>query len=256
VTPWGRRRARTEEARAYAQARLPSKRTPWRDVSYCVVDLELSGLDPRQSEILSFGALPIEDGRIRLDAAAFGLVRPTRPLAESSIRVHGIRAADLTDAPELAHALDPLLAAMAGRVLVAHHASIERAFLSIALRQLGVRLRGPVLDSALLARIWLAERDGELPPRMTLTDMTLACGLPVHSPHTAVGDALTTAQLFLLAVSQLDARQPETLRRLALAPERLADLEAYWPGRRKPPPPPGQGAGSLPGIDRADPQSS
>jgi DNA polymerase-3 subunit epsilon len=239
VTRWSRRRARTEQARAYAGARLPSPRTSWRSVSYCVVDLELSGLDPRESEILSFGALPIEDGRVRLDGAAFGLVRPTRPLAESSIRVHGIRAADLADAPELAHALDPLLAAMTGRVLVAHHAPIERTFLSQALRQLGVRLRGPVLDSALLARIWLAERDGELPRRMTLTDMALACGLPVHSPHTAIGDALTTAQLFLVAVSQLDARRPETLRRLALAPTRLVDLEAYWPRRREPPPPPG-----------------
>jgi len=238
VTPWPRRRTRTGQARAYAGARLPSSRTPWRAVSYCVVDLELSGLDPRESEILSFGALPIEDGRVRLEGAAFGLVRPTRPLAESSIRVHGIRAADLADAPALAHALDPLLAAMTGRVLVAHHASIERAFLSRALRRLGVRLRGPVLDSELLARIWLAERDGELARRMTLGDLALACGLPVHSPHTATGDALTTAQLFLLAVSQLDARRPQTLRALSRAGSRLADIETHWPPRREDRPPP------------------
>jgi hypothetical protein len=87
--------------------------------------------------------------------------------------------------------------------------------------------------------MWLAERDGELPRRMTLTDMSRACGLPVHSPHTAIGDALTTSQLFLVAVSQLDARHPETVRRLALAPTRLADLEVYWPRRREPPPPSG-----------------
>jgi DNA polymerase-3 subunit epsilon len=241
VSTWRGRRARTEQARAYAGARLPSLRTPWRNVSYCVVDLELSGLDPRQSEILSFGALPIEEGRIRLEATAFGLVRPTRPLAESSIRVHGIRAADLADAPELAHALDPLLAAMTGRVLVAHHAAIERAFLSRALRQLGVRLRGPVLDSELLARIWLAERDGELPRRMTLADLALACGLPVHSPHTATGDALTTAQLFLAAVSKLDARRPETLRALSRAATRLADTEAHLPPRREAPAPSREG---------------
>jgi hypothetical protein len=61
----------------------------------------------------------------------------------------------------------------------------------------------------------------------------------VHSPHTAIGDALTTAQLFLVAVSQLDARAPETLRRLTLAPGRVADLEAYWPRRSELPPPPG-----------------
>ena len=123
--------------------------------------------------------------------------------------------------------------------MIAHHAPIERAFLSLALRRLGVRLRGPVLDTALLTRIWLAERDGELPPRMTLSQMALACGLPVHSPHTAIGDALTTAQLFLVAAGQLDARDPQTLRRLARANVRIADIEAYWPRRREPPPPAG-----------------
>jgi DNA polymerase-3 subunit epsilon len=203
-------------------------------VGYCVVDVELGGPDPRRGEIVSFGALPIDDGRVRLDGAASTLVRPTRPLAEESIRVHGLRAADLAQAPVLAEALEPLLAAMAGRVLVAHHAPIERVALSRALRRVGVRLQGPVLDTAVLGPIWLAERDGELPPPMSLTEMTRACGLPVHSPHTAVGDALTTAQLFLVAVSQLDARRPETLRRLARAERRLADIEAYWPARREP----------------------
>jgi DNA polymerase-3 subunit epsilon len=204
-------------------------RTPWREASYCVADLELSGLDPRRHEIISFGALPIDHGRVRLEGAVSGLVRPTRPLDEEAIRVHGLRAADLAGAPELAEALDPLLHAMAGRVLVAHHAAIERAFLGAALRRVGVRLRGPVLDTAVLARVWLAERDGALPGRMTLGALARACGLPVHSPHTAIGDALTTAQLFLVAASQLDARRPETLRRLARANTRLADLENYWP---------------------------
>lgn len=232
-------RARGGAARAYARTRRPPPRTGWREASYCVVDLELSELDPRRGEIVSFGALPIDDGRVRLDGAASGLVRPTRPLAEESIRVHGIRGADLAEAPVLADALEPLLAAMTGRVLIAHHAPVERVFLARALRRLGVRLRGPVLDTAVLGRIWLAERDGELPPRMTLTEMTLACGLPLHAPHTAIGDALMTAQLFIVAVSQLDARRPETLRRLARAEARLADIEAYWPARREQPLPTG-----------------
>ena len=226
---WRRRPAGGEGARAYAAARVASKRTPCRKASYCVVDLELSSLDRSVGEIISFAALPIDDGRVRLEGATSGLVRPMRPLAEEAIRVHGIRAADLAAAPEGASALDPLLGAMAGRVLVAHHAPVERAFLGAALRSVGLRLRGPVLDTAVIARIWLAERDGELPPRMDLGAFARACGLPVHSPHTAVGDALTTAQLFVVAAAQLDARSPETVGRLARAERRLADLEAYWP---------------------------
>jgi DNA polymerase-3 subunit epsilon len=229
VSFWRGLRAHSEAARAYARTPLPPAGAPWREARYCAVDLELSGLDRRRSEIVSFGALPIEDGRVRLDAAASGLLRPTRPLSEESIRVHGIRPSDLADAPPLADGLGPLLVAMTGRVLIAHHAPVERTFLGAALRRVGVHLRGPVLDTAVLARIWLTERDGELPPRMSLGELTRACGLPVHSPHTAVGDALTTAQLFIVAASQLDARRPETLRTLARAQARLRDLEHYRP---------------------------
>lgn len=215
-------------ARVYGRARLPSRRARWRDARFCVVDLELSGLDPRRGEIVSFAALAIEDGRVLIESAVSGLVRPTRPLAEESIRVHGIRAADLARAPPLREAIEPLLEAMAGRILVAHHAPIERAFLRAALRRAGTRLRGPVLDTAVLARLWLAERDDAVPRQMGLGELAEAFGLPVHSPHTAAGDALTTAQLFLAAVSALDARRAQSVRELARAPSRLSHLETYW----------------------------
>jgi DNA polymerase III subunit epsilon len=222
-------RARAPAAREYARAPGPRRRTPWREARYCVVDLELSGLDPRRHEIISFGALPVADGRIQLDGAAHGLVRPTKALAEAAIRVHGILAADLANAPPLAQALAPLLEAMSGRVLVAHHAAVERAFLGAALRSLGVRLRGPIIDTALLARLWLAERDGIPPVPMSLSGLAQACRLPVHSPHTAIGDALTTAQLFIATAEHLDARRPETVRRLARAGARLRQLASYAP---------------------------
>jgi DNA polymerase-3 subunit epsilon len=223
------RSALREGALGYSQARPAGPRTPWRDAGYCVVDLELSGLDGGHGEIVSFGALAVEHGRVRLGAAVAGLVAPTRPLAHEAIRVHGIRAADLAHAPALAEALDPLFRAMAGRVLVAHHAPVERAFLGAALASMGLRLRGPVIDTAVLARVWLAERDGVLPARMSLSGLARACGLPVHSPHTATGDALTTAQLFIAVATALDARSSQTVGGLARANERLTNLEAYWP---------------------------
>jgi DNA polymerase-3 subunit epsilon len=214
-------------ARDYARARLPSPRTPWREARYCVVDLELSGLDPRRHEIISFGAVPVDEGRVRLEGAVHGLVRPTRPLAEEAIRVHGIRAADLAGAPPLGEAIGALLAAMTGRVLIAHHAGVERAFLGGALRLLGVRLREPVLDTALIARLWLAERDGQPPPMMNLAGLARACRLPVHSPHTAIGDALTTAQLFIATADHLDARRAQTVRQLSRAGAELRQLSQY-----------------------------
>jgi DNA polymerase-3 subunit epsilon len=199
---------------------------PWRAASYCAVDLELSGLDPKRDEIVSFGAIPIEDGRVQLSAAVHGRVRPLRTMSEAAIRVHGMRAADLAGAPPLDVAIDPLLAVMAGRILVVHVAAIERGFLRPALRRQGVRLRGPMIDTSVLGLIWLHERDGHAPRRTSLTELAAALGLPAHHPHDAVGDALTTAQAFVALATHLDARQAESVRSLLSAGRRLDLLRA------------------------------
>src|ERR1700732_5645579 len=96
-----RRAARDPVGAAYAAAKLPGSRTPWRHVGWCAVDLELTGLDPREDEIISFGAIPIDGGRLQLRGAASGLVRPARESSEASIRVHGIRDAAQARAPRL-----------------------------------------------------------------------------------------------------------------------------------------------------------
>lgn len=214
-------------ATAYKRTRPPPGRTPWRAASYCAVDLELSGLDSRQHEIVSFGALPIEDGRVQLSGAVQGRVRPLRSISEASIRVHGIRATDLADAPLLDLAIDPLLEVMAGRIPVVHVAAVERSFLGAALRRQGLRLRRPMIDTSVLGLVWLHEREGYGPRRVSLTDLAGALGLPSHHPHDAVGDALTTAQVFLAVATHLDARAPQSVRSLTSAGRRLESLLAY-----------------------------
>ncbi len=218
-------------AAAYRRARLPAGRTPWREASYCAVDLELSGLDPRRHEIVSFGAVPIERGRVEPAGAVSGHVRPLGAISESATRVHGLRAADLADAPPLDLAIDPLLGAMAGRIPVVHVAAIERGFLEPALRRQRLRLRRPMIDTNVLGLVWLHERDGGVRRSVTLGGLAETLGLPVHRPHDALGDALTTAQVFVALATQLDARRPASVRRLCSAERRLANLLAS-PSRR------------------------
>ncbi len=221
--------SRQSGAAAYRRTRLPAGRLPWREARYCAVDLELSGLDPRRDEILSFAAVPIEEGRVQPGRSAEGYVRPAGVISASSIRVHGLRAADLADAPPLAVAVERLLAAMAGRIPVFHVADVERGFLGPALRRQGVLLRRPTIDTSVLGLLWLHERDGDAPRDVSLGDLAAALGLPVHAPHVALGDALTTAQVFIALAIHLDARHPETVRSLTTARRRLESLRAYPP---------------------------
>ncbi len=179
------------------------------------MDLETTGLDPRRDEIISFASVPIEDGRVIVGGARTGIVRPTQMPDGKTIRVHGLRPVDLADAPALPEALDVILEALTGRVVVAHVAWVEREFLSAALRPIGLRLAKPVLDTSVLARRVLSpDHLGDREP-LQLSDAAGGFGLPVHSPHVAEGDALTTAQLFLALATRLDAVEPQTLGSLA-----------------------------------------
>jgi DNA polymerase-3 subunit epsilon len=193
-----------------------------------VVDLETTGLDPRRDTIVSWAAMPIDGGRVQLRAARSGLVRPPAGVPPSAIRIHGLRDADLEAAPPLPGALDDLVDAMAGRVLVAHVGRVERAFLRRALRSRSTRLRGPILDTWDLGRLWLGERDGAAPWPLPLGELARDLGLPVHDPHTAEGDALTTAQAFIALASHLDTLGTgETIRTLARARQRVDAGKLY-----------------------------
>jgi DNA polymerase III subunit epsilon len=219
--------SRSAAAAAYRRGRPPAGRTPWRRAAFCVVDLETTGLDPRRDAIVAWSAIPVVDGRVVLAGAREGLARPPAGVPPSSVLVHGLREGDLAAAPPLAEAADALLEAMAERVLVAHAAWVEQAFLRRAVRSRGARLRRRVVDTAALGRLWLHERGGDAPRSLALGSLARELSLPIHRPHTAAGDALTTAQAFIALAAHLDALGGETVRSLADAKRRLEAGRLY-----------------------------
>ena len=196
---------------AYAETPAPDPSTPWRQADFCVVDFETTGLDPASDEIISFAALHIGQGRLRLDDARYQLIRPRRMPGRETILIHGLRRAELVDAPRLAEALDGLLEALTGRAMVAHVASIEAGFLGAALGEHGIRLINPIIDTAALAAELFRLRDQGRTDPLGLTPLAQTLGLPVHRPHEADGDALTTAQVFLALAAHLDQLSPQTV---------------------------------------------
>ena len=195
------------------EAPLPKGGSPWREVEYTVIDLETTGLDPSEDEIISFAAVTVADGKVSLVDARYELVRPRRMPGADTIRIHGLRESDLVDAPSLSELFDGLLEALTGRALVGHVAAVERGFLGNALRGRGLDLRNPIVDTALLDRELRRLRRAPAAKRepIGLSEMARELGLPVHRPHHADGDALTTAQAFIALASHLDSLEPQTL---------------------------------------------
>ena len=183
--------------------RGPDGRTPWREAEFCVLDVETTGLDLRRDDIVSYGAALVVGGRIPCGRVVYREVRPERPVSVAALTVHGLRTADLAQAPTIGDLLDELVDLLSGRVLVAHAAWIERAFLDRALRARRSRIGRAVVDTAALLRACrLAGSRTHVEPNLEAAARDL--GLPVHTPHHALGDAFTTAELFLALATRLE----------------------------------------------------
>ncbi len=214
------RSPRDPAAAAFARAGAAAGSTPWRDASWCALDLELTGLDPRKNDIIAVGAVPIEDGRVVLGKALYTLVRTSRRSEHGAVLVHKLRVADLADAPVLERAIELVFDVLAGRVPVFHTAAVERSFLVPLLKRRRVRLPDAA-DTELLGRLWLRERGVATPSWLTLANLSSVLGQAGEIPHHALGDALTTANAFIALATHLDAIEPQTVGSLVRAGDRL-----------------------------------
>lgn len=194
-------RRRTALAHEFATA-LVDSHLPWREAEYLALDFEATGLDLKNDDVISYGCVPIRNARILVGEYRYSLVQPTKPVPPESTKFHLIRNQDLADAPTAEAAARQLILELRGKVLVAHASWVEVAFLRRLLKLHGARFENPVVDTAALARaLGIRPRIATHEPHLeTLADQL---GVPVHDPHHALGDAFTTAQVFLVLANRL-----------------------------------------------------
>ncbi|WP_458319649.1 3'-5' exonuclease [Mycolicibacterium brisbanense] len=185
----------------------------WRDDELWAVDLETTGLNLRSDKIISYGAIPIHHGRILMARATYGLVHIAEAVPAPSACIHGIRTQDLAAAPPIKDAVAQLHTLIGDRPIIAHCAVIERTLLRRAYRGCGRRLTNRFIDTAPLAAraLGVSITEGAISLEYAATKI----GVPVHTPHHALGDAVTTANLFLALASRLE-QQLGTLSTAAL----------------------------------------
>jgi DNA polymerase III subunit epsilon len=211
-------------------ARRTGRRT-WRDSEFAVLDFETTGLDPSRDDIVSFGVVPVLGGRAVMRGATYQEVSPVFAPSPASVRIHGLRRADLEGAPRVEEAGAILREAIHGRIIVAWAAQVEAAFLAGILGRSPRWWRRRIVDTLDLARE-VDRRERVVSHSYNLTTTASRFGVPVFSPHDALDDALTTAQLFLVLATKLSSDAPRSLwwlrrmRRPRLLPEGLRPLQS------------------------------
>ncbi len=205
-----------------------SLRSHWSEASWCAVDLELTGLDPRNDHIVAIGAVPIERGRVVLGRAIYSLVRSSRPSGRGALLAHNLRPEDLEGAPSIDEAFELLREALAAHHPVFHTAVIERSFLGPLFGRGRARLPESA-DTQVLGRLWLVQRGDPAPAGLPLTRLARLLGQLTEEPHHALADALMTALAFIALAEHLDASEPQTVGRLVRAGERFLGARRFGP---------------------------
>ena len=175
----------------------------WRAYEYCAVDVEATGLDLRRDEVISIGAVTIADGRFKGVGNFYEEIAPSRSPSHSSVQIHGLRGIDLEKAKHADEVFPQLITYLSNKRLIAHASWVEKAFLSTPLKRHGYSFPKKVVDTASLARFaGLAEKESSHEPSLEFLARSL--NLPVYTPHHALGDAMTTAALFLALAARIE----------------------------------------------------
>lgn len=191
---------------------------PLRTLTCTVFDTETTGLDPSGGdEIISIGAVRVVHGRIAPGEAFDELVDPRRPLSLQSIQIHGIEPEQLRGRPVITDVLPRFHRFVGESVLAAHNAAFDLRFLQLKESAAGVRFDGPVLDTLLLSALAFPSQSDH-----GLDALAARLGVEVTGRHTALGDALVTAEVFLKLVPLLEAEEIITFGDARQASEKTA----------------------------------
>ena len=165
------------------------------DIRFVALDTETTGFDYENDRILCIGAVAIKNNKILVSDAIEIYVKQD-VFNKETVKIHGIR----KDGNELKfseeEAIIKFIDYLDDAVIVAHHTAFDVTMINLALKRLKV---GP-LESKQLDTNYIHKKIAKTDTYKKIFSLEELCeiyNVKMHDRHTASGDALITAYLFL-----------------------------------------------------------
>lgn len=194
------------------------------ETSFVVVDVETTGLSPRQ------GARVVEIALVEVSTAG-EIVDTWSTLLDPDVdtgpvHVHGISNAQVSGAPHFADVIDEVASRLSGKILVAHNAPFDVRFLASEFERAGAR----VPEWPTLCTLRLSQRMFPGQPA-NLAAVADRPGASLHPSHAALDDAIATAEVLRGMLASAPDSVTASAEHLGVRPLRLT---APWPASAYP----------------------
>lgn len=176
------------------------------ECAFAVVDVETTGMQPAGDDRITEIAVVVVHGN-RREVVFDSLVNPGRPIPQRICELTGITDAMVATAPPFGEVAEQVVAALAGRVFVAHNARFDWGFVGAEVR----RARDLILDGPKLCTVRLARRLIRNEPSYSLGSLANRYGLEFPARHRAAGDAIVTGMLLERLLTAARDRGARTL---------------------------------------------
>lgn len=120
------------------------------NTTYCVLDLETTGLSAKTEKITEIGIMKVQNGEVIDKFCEF--VNPEKPIPQRVVEVTHITDDMVKDAPKIDEIFPKVLDFIKGTVLVAHNAAFDIGFLKTQAKELGYEFDFTYIDTLPLAR--------------------------------------------------------------------------------------------------------
>ena len=166
------------------------------DATYCVLDLETTGISITTEKITEVGIMKVKNGEVIDELEIF--VNPEKPIPQRVVEVTNITDEMVKDAETIDKVFPKILEFVGDSIIVAHNASFDVGFLKHNAKLLGYEFNNTYIDTLPLAKDLFPDLK-----KYKLGKIADSLGIEVDVAHRALADVDTTVKVFNVMLKKL-----------------------------------------------------